>query len=609
MRNLALVSLLFTAACGGHLPPTTTPTPPPQPVPIEVQTTVWADGLAVREGTASLRTLDDRASACEFVAGGRLKCPVDQTWLVDFKVNLRIDVDGYLPAFVHFELGKNSDGRASGLIQQLDDIGLTKIPEEKKRWTKSQLMDFQGDLMLFDPWFALDCSTGVDPRANIRCNGAGAGLRQGWTWVPMLYRYIPEGRQRAIASMKAQGWTHVTVHVVCDGGDGYSGMYPQDCATYGTEVATWTREVIAAGLIPKCAGVSPTAAPAPGFDMALCPLALTDWDNSDQADCRIDAIGRAFPSSTLLYYELPTRHPDRGDTFNPRPDDCSVVAPTPDNGGGWIRSVQRRWPNFVGVLHEPDPDWALQPDGLSKAQRYYELANPFWRDVQQQNFESDTYNKFHRGGSFEAYRAYNDAIMQRVPWLRGCSGCSPHAPPPDEVPTESDRPLAGDEIPMHEIRWVGGPNVGTFGQTSTLTRLELRLTGVFVDFTKKNGGDRWPDNTTPGWDGPLQYSLCLVLRVNGQWIGSCPIEYWHTLEVSGGETGGIQEPGQIPNNWYYDRNRWPGLYGYQPQPGEAVGVMVVAGDPRNDYTPVQERTNVVVVPMPAPGVPSAFSWR
>ena len=81
------------------------------------------------------------------------------------------------------------------------------------------------------------------------------------------------------------------------------------------------------------AGVAPDAPPAPGFDCSQVLVAMTDWDNSEEADGRINAIAAAFPRA-LLYYERPGPNP----RVSPKPDAASQVAPTETNGGAWLRS-------------------------------------------------------------------------------------------------------------------------------------------------------------------------------------------------------------------------------------------------------------------------------
>ena len=162
-----------------------------------------------------------------------------------------------------------------------------------------------------------------------------------------------------------------------------------------------------------------------------------------------------------------------------------------------------------------------------------------------------------------------------------------------------------DALPLSSVRFVGpGGDLGAFAIATTIRRVDIRLNGVEVQFDKRDGPGRWPDHTTPGWAGPLQYSLGLVLHIQGQWYASAPIETWYGANVIGGP---IQEPGQIPNNWFYD-TRWGPLVGYQPRIGETIGLFVVAGDPRNQYTPIRERSNIVMIRMPAPQTTATFTF-
>jgi hypothetical protein len=136
-------------------------------------------------------------------------------------------------------------------------------------------------------------------------------------------------------------------------------------------------------------------------------------------------------------------------------------------------------------------------------------------------------------------------------------------------------------------------DVARWPATSTLTRLDLMPSGVHVESTKQGS---WPDVTPPGWSGPLQYTIWIVLRINGQWHTSGCIEYWRGLYENGGPVG------QYAQNWYYDPIRWGPMSGHQPAPGEQVGFFVTAGDARNNGpTAVKERSNVVMVSFPSNG--------
>lgn len=156
-------------------------------------------------------------------------------------------------------------------------------------------------------------------------------------------------------------------------------------------------------------------------------------------------------------------------------------------------------------------------------------------------------------------------------------------------------------IDLHDAILHDNPaNVADWPITTTITRLEFREGGAYVEFSKKDGDGRWPDIVPPGWEGPLQYTLGLVERIDGQWHGSAAMQYWYGLDVQGGN---VAVDDQIAVNWYYD-GRWGEMAGYQPALGETVGVFIVAGNTRGvldgSQSPVQERSDVVVVPFPGP---------
>jgi hypothetical protein len=140
-------------------------------------------------------------------------------------------------------------------------------------------------------------------------------------------------------------------------------------------------------------------------------------------------------------------------------------------------------------------------------------------------------------------------------------------------------------------------DIASWPITTALTTVDIRPTGIAVEFSKKDGPGRWPDIVPPGWDGALQYTLGMCLNISGQWYCSAVVQYWYGLEESGGE------PWNYAINWFYDPYRWAPMTGHQPKEGETIGFFVCAGDCRNntkgDLSPVKERTNVVLVPMPS----------
>lgn len=167
---------------------------------------------------------------------------------------------------------------------------------------------------------------------------------------------------------------------------------------------------------------------------------------------------------------------------------------------------------------------------------------------------------------------------------------APTPPPPAPTPTPSDI-LRGATI-------YGGSaaDVANWPATATITGMDFNGNGVHVEFTKKDGPGRWPDVVPPGWEGPLQYTMWMVVNINGQWVTSGGVEFWYGLDRSGGP------PSMFARNWYYNPAIWGPLATHQPAVGEQVGFFVTAGDERvKDVTLVRERSNVVVIPFPSDG--------
>ncbi|HET6582761.1 MAG TPA: hypothetical protein VFG69_04925, partial [Nannocystaceae bacterium] len=132
-------------------------------------------------------------------------------------------------------------------------------------------------------------------------------------------------------------------------------------------------------------------------------------------------------------------------------------------------------------------------------------------------------------------------------------------------------------IDLHDVIIHDNPtNVADWPIATTITRLEFREGGAYVEFSKKDGDGRWPDIVPPGWEGPLQYTLGLVELIDGQWHGSAAMQYWYGLDVQGGN---VAVDDQVAVNWYYDA-RWGEMAGYQPALGETIGVFIVAGNLR-----------------------------
>ena len=108
------------------------------------------------------------------------------------------------------------------------------------------------------------------------------------------------------------------------------------------------------------------------------------------------------------------------------------------------------------------------------------------------------------------------------------------------------------------------PDIASWPVTTTITRLEMQplgapLEGISLDFSARA---TWPDYTPPGWDGPIQYTVWVVMNINNQLVTSGFIQMWR-------ERGSTGAPllTDFARNWAYD-GRWGPMNGYQPHVGE-----------------------------------------
>jgi alpha-tubulin suppressor-like RCC1 family protein len=161
-----------------------------------------------------------------------------------------------------------------------------------------------------------------------------------------------------------------------------------------------------------------------------------------------------------------------------------------------------------------------------------------------------------------------------------------HAADPRDMMSLSSVIVTGNS-PQDIASW---PVTGTISQ---LTMTPGQYNGLSFVFPQH---ETWPDYTPPGWDGPIEYTVWAVAKVNGQWYMSGFIQMWRTRESTGAPI-----LTDFHANWAYSYDRWGQLYNYYPQVGDQMGFFISAGDARGNpnVTSVRERTNVVVVNLPA----------
>lgn len=157
---------------------------------------------------------------------------------------------------------------------------------------------------------------------------------------------------------------------------------------------------------------------------------------------------------------------------------------------------------------------------------------------------------------------------------------------------DGDAVLAGAEV------FNSPPDVASWAVTTEITRIEMRdssagdAAGLSFRFSAR---DSWPDYTPPGWDGPIQYTVWPVVNVGGRWYTSGIIQMWRDRTATGAPL-----LTDFAINWVYD-GRWGPMEGHDPVVGEQMGFFVTAGNARGigEVTSVRERSNVVVVQLPA----------
>lgn len=149
------------------------------------------------------------------------------------------------------------------------------------------------------------------------------------------------------------------------------------------------------------------------------------------------------------------------------------------------------------------------------------------------------------------------------------------------------------------------PDIASWARTHSITELHMRPEGTpepGLSFAS-TARSAWPNYTPPGWDGPIQYTVWAGVRISGVWHISGIIQMWRERPATGAPILSYG-PGCTVNNfacnWVYD-GRWGTMAGYQPQAGEAMIFFLSAGNARgvNTVTSVRERTNVVMVNLPA----------
>ena len=227
---------------------------------------------------------------------------------------------------------------------------------------------------------------------------------------------------------------------------------------------------------------------------------------------------------------------------------------------------------------QPNQSSLLAPVQLSPGRLY------FWRA---RGFDSSTVGPFSAPAAFVTAPPSDDGSG---------SGGGGNPPPCSGA-------VATDGINMGQAGVYNSPlDLAVWCIGAKITSIQFLDNAFLVDFSRRQGGNRWPDYVTPGWSGPLQYTLGMCLQVNGAWACSAVVEFWY-----GRPLDGSAPPWAIARDWFYD-GRWGPLAGRQPADGEQVGIFVCAGDCRNTTVAInpkfKERSNIQMVTWSNRGGPS-----
>jgi hypothetical protein len=158
-----------------------------------------------------------------------------------------------------------------------------------------------------------------------------------------------------------------------------------------------------------------------------------------------------------------------------------------------------------------------------------------------------------------------------------------------------------DAIDLHTAILHNSPSdIASWPATTLIERLTMRpgqSNGLSFTF---GGNQTWPDYVPPGWTGPIQYTVWAGVQIRGEWHVAGFIQMWRTRASTGAPI--LAQWG----DWAYDRNRWGDMVDYRPQAGDRMIFFLSAGNarkgsagPEPDVTSVRERSNVVMVTLPA----------
>lgn len=167
-------------------------------------------------------------------------------------------------------------------------------------------------------------------------------------------------------------------------------------------------------------------------------------------------------------------------------------------------------------------------------------------------------------------------------------------PGPDPTPGPGPGPLPSDTFKLADVQVIGSPDVRSFPVRATFEAIGINDDHISI---ASSGTGYWPAVSIDGGDPVQSATLWVFVRINGTWYAT-GAERLRPTQLNGDKPDGPPST-LIGNGWLYDGGRWGGLAGYNPKPGELVGMMLVAGSTRSDDNcPVKERSDIVFFAWP-----------
>ena len=145
--------------------------------------------------------------------------------------------------------------------------------------------------------------------------------------------------------------------------------------------------------------------------------------------------------------------------------------------------------------------------------------------------------------------------------------------------------------------WDSPPDLAVWPETAKITAIDFTGDAMIVDFDRRDGPNRWPDQVPPGFAGALEYTLGMCRFVEGGWHCAGVVEFWYDRPLDS-----TAPPSRFWREWWYDSARWGPLASNPPVEGELVGIFVGAGDLRGrawtraTCPGICERSNIQFVP-------------